>query len=126
MKTCKKCKKQFTANRIDQIFCSSKCCSSHHNNNRRNKLKGVQSIHKIQLKNYEIFLLLVPNDKPVVIPKVRLERLGFNFYYYTHRGKPDGNAIAKGYFKKDDELFGLYDFEYAKLDDYNYKIRRDL
>lgn len=70
--------------RADKKFCDDQCRSNYNNRLKADDSKEVKRINSILFKNRKILTVLNPDGKTKV-GKTKLEKLGFNFSYYTHQ-----------------------------------------
>ncbi len=84
MKNCIVCNKLIKG-RSDKKFCAITCKNDYHKMNKKQKDTTVQQIDNILHNNHTILKLLTTSakSKKIKIPKLILDRAGFNFGYFT-------------------------------------------
>lgn len=95
MLACQICKKQMRG-RADKKFCSIKCKNQFHQEKRKQNIPIIKEIDQILHHNRELCETLWKNypDLKMRVPKITLERMGFNFSHYTGSMK---NSQGKWY-----------------------------
>ncbi|RKD18018.1 hypothetical protein BCY91_16380 [Pelobium manganitolerans] len=78
--------------RADKKFCDDQCRSNYNNRIKADESKEVKRINGILHKNRKILIALNPEGKTTVA-KQRLEEVGFNFNYHTHRYQTNKGSI---------------------------------
>jgi predicted nucleic acid-binding Zn ribbon protein len=113
-KTCLACGKTLKG-RSDKKFCDDYCRNNYNN---QQKSKGnysayVRSVNNTLLKNRKILESLLPaTEETAKANKDKLQRLGFNFKYFTHN-----------YTTKTGKMYSYcYDYGYLPLDNDWYLI----
>ncbi|RLD62849.1 MAG: hypothetical protein DRI84_10410 [Bacteroidetes bacterium] len=103
---CINCKEEFIG-RSDKKFCCDQCRNSFNNKVTRKNEKLILDINKILRRNRKILMQFNPEGR-TTIRKEYLDKLGFNFTYYTHDFTTKNNNTYKfcyeyGYLELDDE-----------------------
>lgn len=82
--TCRQCKKKLVG-RSDKKFCTIKCKNAYHRKLNETNNTIVHQIDGILHRNYAIFkeLMEEQTSSKMMIPRLILEKMGFNFNYYT-------------------------------------------
>lgn len=114
MKDCPYCEREFQANRINQVYCNSKCKYRFNNRKRKNKESGKAPDGKRLDKNRSILKVLYDKDKQhkKKYSKSNLAALGFSFEYLTRLAKTTEGK----------NVIGIYDYGLFKEEDGLYKI----
>lgn len=111
-KTCPECQRDFTASRVDQIFCSRNCLNKNKNRIARTKRKKVCPIDKVLHKNREILEELYAKNEDHTVSKEKLLTKDYNFRFHTHTNRnPTGVSF---YF--------VYEYGFALTENNLYKI----
>ncbi len=81
---CLVCSKEMKG-RSDKKFCSINCKNQFHRDLKEQTNSVVQEIDEILHRNYEICIKLMKmeKNKKISFPRLTLEKMGFNFNYYT-------------------------------------------
>ncbi len=76
---------QFIRGRSDKKFCSIQCKNQFHRNLKTQNQSTIQQIDQILHRNHAICSELMRNEKgqKQMFPKLLLEKMGFNFNYFT-------------------------------------------
>lgn len=69
--------------RSDKKFCDDQCRNNYNNRLKADENTPVKTVNRILFKNRKILGKLNPDGK-TRISKVKLEKEGFNFTYFTH------------------------------------------
>lgn len=114
-KSCRECGEKIVG-RADKKFCSDACRNSHHNSLNKDNKNLVRNINNRLRKNYRI-LETLNKDNKTKTTKERLQRMGFNFEYFTSIYTTKSGAV----------YFYLYDQGYLPLDnDFYLLVKKDL
>ena len=106
-KVCPYCEEQFTANRINQKFCSSRCKYTFNNRLRKKREKEKAPVSIALNKNHSIVKELFQRYKgEKKISETRLVNMGFSFDYITQLGNIKGKGRGLGIYN-----FALYEME---------------
>lgn len=93
---CPECKKSIPAGRSDKRFCSDSCRISFNNSRRRlgKEGSGYRIIQQALRQNRDVLSAFHIMSTEELVPRVELERRGFDFTYYTHMVvSPNGNNL---------------------------------
>ncbi|PTM07983.1 MAG: hypothetical protein DA407_09265 [Bacteroidetes bacterium] len=111
-KFCINCESEIFDGRSDKKYCSKKCKSSY--NNKLNELPGsYKAINNILKNDLKLLLKLLEKINSITISKLELKALGFSFKHFTHFEYIE--SLKRN-------IYGIYDFSYYFIDDYNIKI----
>lgn len=97
--------------RADKKFCSDACRNAHNNALNKDSKNLIRNVNNRLRKNYRILESLNPSGKTKTT-KEKLNRLGFNFEYFTSTYTTKAGTV----------YFYLYDQGYLPLDNDFYLI----
>jgi len=105
-KKCLHCNDTFIG-RTDKKFCSDQCRNSYNNKITRQNEKLILDINKTLRKNRKILKQFNPEGKTTIRTEY-LEKMGFDFRYFTHLFTTKNNneyrfCYEYGYYKIDEE-----------------------
>ncbi len=108
--TCLECGKPLFG-RIDKKYCNDGCRNAHYNRTHRVANQHIRQINRLLKKNRDILAELNPEGTAKTRRKT-LQRLGFNFEYYTNvyttkNGKTYYFCYDHGYLPLDKDFFTL-------------------
>jgi len=91
---CFVCKKEFKG-RSDKKFCTTKCKNEYHRVLRKKTRSAVKEVDDILHRNYSICLEIMEghNKDKIMIPRIVMEKLGFQFNYCTGIYKNSQNKL---------------------------------
>ena len=112
-KTCPECKKDFTAFRLDQVYCSRHCLNRTKNRQARHKRRQVSPIDKLLHRNRAILQELTAKRKDGIVSREELLFRDFNFHFHTHTLKDPDSGMT---------YFFLYEYGFAQMEDQRYKL----
>lgn len=96
---CRDCGRPFTG-RADKIFCEHTCRSNYHNRVNRELTDIMNKVNKILRANWKILEKLF-GEGTSYVPKKQLERVGFDFDFFTQSVQSEGKTY-----------FYVYEFHY--------------
>jgi predicted nucleic acid-binding Zn ribbon protein len=89
---CRECGQPISG-RCDKRFCDDSCRNAFNNKLRRSIGRNLNSINACLKKNRNILEKLYA-DNQLSVPKASLERMGFNFAFFTHQVNPDNKSTV--------------------------------
>jgi len=89
--TCKYCGEKVVGRR-DKIFCDKQCRNAFHNQTSKKGEETIKKVNKILRKNRSILRYTCPEGK-VTVKREFLEKMAFDFRFYTHNYQTSKNAL---------------------------------
>ena len=115
---CKNCEDEFEPNRIDQIFCCSKCRVQYNNWQYQMEIKPYkEAVRNLKKQDFNLEAIYYGNRENAVIRRIQFREHGIKTKYAKTIKKEGSKTLAYNFVKFGLKSIGIAEYQVYKLTD---------